>query len=205
MAATKNQQRYARERQEQKDQRREDILSAAEELFLEKGLENVSMKEIAEKAHISKMTLYRYFASRDPIAIEIAVKMLTDIHSSFQNKPIQDSGADPVVVAIIRMIDEFHQYEHAYRYLGMFDHLYAQNYPSDELAGRYKISMLGLREGMEMVDTDKIAFHIMLGNATMSFLEKLAARGRLLEKEQEVSIDDQLNEYKKVLTLLKDQ
>ena len=49
------------------DHRRMEILSAARVLFLEYGLESVSMGQIAEAAEVSRPTVYRYFSS--PMAI----------------------------------------------------------------------------------------------------------------------------------------
>lgn len=43
---------------------RRKVLDAAEELFAEKGYENVSMRKIAEKIEYSPTTIYRLFASK---------------------------------------------------------------------------------------------------------------------------------------------
>jgi TetR/AcrR family transcriptional repressor of mexJK operon len=47
--------------------KRQDILQAAAELFPVKGFANVSMMEIAEKAGVSKLTLYSHFADKDDL------------------------------------------------------------------------------------------------------------------------------------------
>ena len=74
-----NSERYRRERAHQVEERRDAIIVAATEMFLEKGLEHTSMLDIANQANISKVTLYRYFPNRDPIAFEVAVRMLKTI------------------------------------------------------------------------------------------------------------------------------
>ena len=58
---------------------RASILAFAEKLFLQKGLEKTSIVEIARAADITKVTLYCYFADREPIANEIAEQMLNKI------------------------------------------------------------------------------------------------------------------------------
>ena len=198
MAEAANMQRYAQERREQTGRRRDEILDAAQALLLARGPENVSMKEIAEAAHISKMTLYRYFPGMDPIAFEIAVRMLREIYSSIGREKKPES----IVGALITAVRQFHDHEHAYRYLGMFDHLYAQNYPSDDLAQWYKEHIDMLDRGFRVPQSKNNAFHMTLGNLTMGFLEKLAARGGLLEKEQQVPVETQLNEFIKMLEIL---
>lgn len=52
---------------EPKEKRVNDIISAAMEVFLEKGYEGTSMESIASKAGISKGGLYHHFKSKDEI------------------------------------------------------------------------------------------------------------------------------------------
>jgi len=52
---------------EQIEQRREDILSAALQLFVEKGFENVSLNDIAREVGLAKSNIYSYFESREHI------------------------------------------------------------------------------------------------------------------------------------------
>ncbi len=47
------------------------ILAAASELFFDKGFQAVSVDEIVIQAGISKMTLYRYFISKDQLVMEV--------------------------------------------------------------------------------------------------------------------------------------
>jgi TetR/AcrR family transcriptional regulator len=67
-----------RERKErEKEQRREDILSASEKLFLSKGLNGTTMDEIAKECELSKGTLYLYFQSKEQMYLTITHKALT--------------------------------------------------------------------------------------------------------------------------------
>lgn len=47
------------------------LIQKAKELFMELGYKAVSMEEIAEAAGISKMTIYKYFPSKEKLFIEI--------------------------------------------------------------------------------------------------------------------------------------
>ncbi len=46
------------------------ILEAATELLLERGLESVSMDEVAERAGVSKATIYRWWPSKETLALD---------------------------------------------------------------------------------------------------------------------------------------
>jgi AcrR family transcriptional regulator len=54
-------------KEREKQRRREEILDAAENVFFSKGIEKSTMDDIAEKAELSKGTLYIYFKSKEDI------------------------------------------------------------------------------------------------------------------------------------------
>ncbi|MCI0531530.1 MAG: TetR/AcrR family transcriptional regulator [candidate division Zixibacteria bacterium] len=61
----------AERKEREKIQRKEDILDAAEKVFFEKGLGLATMDEIAEKAELSKGTLYLYYKSKEDLYMAI--------------------------------------------------------------------------------------------------------------------------------------
>ena len=60
-------------REREKLQRRNTILEAARHLFFEKGY-RTTMDEIAERAELSKGTLYLYFKSKDELYVSVIVE-----------------------------------------------------------------------------------------------------------------------------------
>lgn len=56
-----------------KEQKRDSILKAAQEIFLTEGYVQTSMDNIAAKAQVTKQTVYRYFPSKE-ILFEATVK-----------------------------------------------------------------------------------------------------------------------------------
>lgn len=61
-------------RQREKQQRVNLIMDAALEVFAEKGLRNATMDDIAEKAELSKGTLYLYFKSKEHMFFAIDLR-----------------------------------------------------------------------------------------------------------------------------------
>jgi len=55
--------------------RRDAIIAAAEELFLTKGFQNVTMEEIAKKAEFTRPTLYAYFKNKTELYVVIFTKI----------------------------------------------------------------------------------------------------------------------------------
>ena len=60
-------------------QKRETILSISKELFKRRGIEEISMDEIAAEAHVSKVTIYKYFGSKETLVTEVVDVVLCAI------------------------------------------------------------------------------------------------------------------------------
>ncbi len=58
-------------RNREKEQRKKTIIHVAEELILEKGLDAITMDDIAERSELSKGTLYLYFRSKNDLVYAI--------------------------------------------------------------------------------------------------------------------------------------
>lgn len=64
--------------------RRSEILSAAIPLFAEKGYENTTIDDIAEKAEFGKGTIYNYFGSKEDIYWGILEEIFQSYYESIQ-------------------------------------------------------------------------------------------------------------------------
>ena len=63
----------AENRKEKKDGRIQSIIECSFGLFSENGIENISMNDIAAEAKIGVASLYRYFQTKEELAIEVAI------------------------------------------------------------------------------------------------------------------------------------
>ena len=64
----------AERKEREKQQRRNDIVDAAEKIFFTRGFENSTMEEVAAEAELSKGTIYLYFKSRDDLQFAIFMR-----------------------------------------------------------------------------------------------------------------------------------
>lgn len=69
MTPTEN---YIKEIENIKEQRVERLLASSFELFSQKGIDNISMIDIAKKAEIGVASIYRYFETKEEVAIQTA-------------------------------------------------------------------------------------------------------------------------------------
>ena len=72
---------------------REAIKKAAFELMAEKGLDKVSMREIAEKVHVTKPVLYYYFKNKEDLCDSIIADHEKQFCKQLQN--VQNSAKGP--------------------------------------------------------------------------------------------------------------
>jgi AcrR family transcriptional regulator len=199
----------------QVDAQRTNILAAAELRFLRNGLEHTTMADIAEQAGVTRMTLYRYFRDRDTIAFEIAGRMLERITSVEVAGSAEEGEGEAHLLVRLKdharaMVRGFDELRDAYRYLGMFDHVYADRYPTEELAAWYKRHIEGLRlrgipEGLVDREIPHAKHVLMAMNTIMSFLQRLAARGELMADEQGLPMQDQLDLFDEMIGMYFDR
>lgn len=65
-------------RQQRTQAKRENILRVARTLFMARGVQQVSVDEIAEAAKVSKVTLYKYFGSKDELYAEVVNQFMQE-------------------------------------------------------------------------------------------------------------------------------
>jgi AcrR family transcriptional regulator len=75
--------------------KREAIVKAAEDLFAEKGISETSITEIASKANVSRVTLFKYFGDKEALAREILRKWIEQMLANYDavinsDLPFQD-------------------------------------------------------------------------------------------------------------------
>ena len=87
----------AERREREKEQRRNDIIDAAEKIFFSKGMETATMDEIADEAELSKGTLYLYFKSKEELFHAICQRggaILLELFNKYTQKG--SSGLDKI-------------------------------------------------------------------------------------------------------------
>src|SRR5512145_1680732 len=79
--------------EEEQSRRRKEIFHASVHLFLSKGFNETSMREIAKAAGIGKSTLYDYFPSKDDILLSFVEDELQTLTEKMKEIAGQKVGA----------------------------------------------------------------------------------------------------------------
>ena len=72
-------------KEREKEQRRNEIIDAAEKVFFDKGVDNATMDAVAEIAELSKGTLYLYFKNKEDLHFAICMRGLTILKQELEN------------------------------------------------------------------------------------------------------------------------
>ena len=78
----------AKRRKKEKEQRRNLIIDAAQELFFSKQYEEITIETIAKKAKLAKGTIYLYFDSKEALYSAVALRGLRILNSMFKKAVI---------------------------------------------------------------------------------------------------------------------
>jgi AcrR family transcriptional regulator len=82
---------------------RDRISAVTQELYLEKGIEGVSMRKVAERVGVSAPAIYRHFQNKDELLSEIVVQGLKILEGYLQ--PAMEAGTP--FERLMRMIDGY--------------------------------------------------------------------------------------------------
>lgn len=188
----------------QAEELRARILDAAEKLFLERGIEATSMADIAAWLGISRVTVYRYFANRDEIAVEIHLRMLEKINAV---PPVNDHlpALDRYREGVKLILRSYSSLRDAYRYIGMFDAIYLDKAPDHAVTqwtrAQLMKGVLGERAaGGQLPQHQAYGYRLeIILNAFTWFLEKLALRGEITWSDPALPLEKHLDFFEKII------
>jgi AcrR family transcriptional regulator len=83
-------------RERKKQQTRDALASAAFDLFVRKGIEATTVDEIADEVMVSPRTFFRYFASKEDVALEAIDQQYSAVFEAFEARPPDE----PVLTAL---------------------------------------------------------------------------------------------------------
>lgn len=90
-------------RQQQRETKRNAVLSAAAQLFNERGFHATSLDDIAARLNVSKPTLYYYVKNKDQILIECVRKGLQMMHEGIEETRSAGGKAIDQLMACMRI------------------------------------------------------------------------------------------------------
>jgi TetR/AcrR family transcriptional regulator len=105
----------------EKEQRRTDIINAAEKLFFSKGYENVSLKDIAQEVKFSRPTIYLYFENKEELFFAIVLRGIRILNKMIKDEVKKSKTGFKKLAAFRKAYynfsEEYSDYQQSYNYL----------------------------------------------------------------------------------------
>jgi AcrR family transcriptional regulator len=79
------------------EERKHQIMNAAEEVFTQKGLDDARMDDIADETGLSKGTLYLYFKSKDDLIIAILDRIFQSVFTQLDARKSENLSATEAI------------------------------------------------------------------------------------------------------------
>jgi AcrR family transcriptional regulator len=186
--------RWQQELAQQRSSRRAEILRAARELFLERDLPGVTMKDVQQRAGISRVTLYKYFRSIHELAFAIQTEVLRELSDEAEAAATGASGRERLRNYLTAGVRKALAEPHLVRFTALFDHYYRNAYPDPQLQEEYRRfigSLRGLRSRVEdgvadgslRSDIEAGQLVHLLAHAHLGMLQRILVRAEILRQE----------------------
>ncbi|MDY6915111.1 MAG: TetR/AcrR family transcriptional regulator [Candidatus Cloacimonadota bacterium] len=108
-------------KERERKQREQTILSAAEDIFLSKGYDHSTMEDIAQKAELSKGTLYLYFQNKNELCMAITINCLKVLQNKINNIFQQKINGIQKFLLLPKVYQDF-QKNHSRYFKGLLTH-----------------------------------------------------------------------------------
>lgn len=111
-------------KEREKEQKKMLILESAEELILEKGLDHLNMDEVAERAEVSKGSLYHYFKNKTDLVLGICNKATVMLSKQISDVLTKDMpGIEMVYTIGATFLNFVRSHPEFFRSMRFFDNL----------------------------------------------------------------------------------
>ena len=97
------------------------IVDVATSLFLSEGIDNVTIKEIAEAADVGEMTIYRYFGKKQNIVAEAVLSLQEIVSNDYFALKEAKTGYEKLKVFYSSYLEVFKNKPEYFRFIREFD------------------------------------------------------------------------------------
>lgn len=184
----------------QKERRMMEAVMAARELFLENKIETVKMTDIAQRAQLGVASLYRYFETKEAIAIEVAILLWQEIKGCYMPELLSDkflakSGIEQVKGILDIYPDMLANHREFLLFVSDFDSFCLKEKIAQDKLQRYEEVIQDFRkpylaaikkgkaDGTVEVRQEPEILYLTVNHTMMALLEKLA-KGEILSSDR---------------------
>jgi AcrR family transcriptional regulator len=191
---------------------REKILETSESLFIEKGIDQVTIAEIASESRLTRATIYKYFPSRKEIAFEIYKTIVSSWHGPAlaQLSSQVGTGFQRIENFLISFRDYMMHSRREVSFVSEFNYLYGRQWEASQilqaLGSLQDVREIivdcvrrGIKDGSMRSDLDPQLTMAAIFNLNSSLIDRLGEMGkRKLQSEFGLPADQIISEIYRI-------
>lgn len=178
------------------------VVDVATNLFLSKGIENVTIKDIAEAADVGEMTIYRYFGKKQTIIAEAVLSLQDIVASDYFKLNEAKTGFEKLKAFYFSYLDIFEDKPEYFRFIREFD--LAMMGENEETLKEYEKQIetfkekfiesyeLGLKDKtVKEIDNIQL-FYFTSTHSLIELCKKLSFKKGVLEQDKKIKKFDEI-------------
>jgi len=198
----------AERKEREKQQRKLEIINAAEKVFFSKGYNNATMDDVANVVELSKGTLYLYFKSKDELLKVIVQKAITKLNELFLEHISKEENGICKIRAVGEAFIRFYYEFNDYYIIMMYDHSHSGSEidPCTICEEINKLKLVnhtimveviknGIKDGSIRKGIDPQKTSLLLWAESMGVLQLVSLEGDMLKKSFDMKGDDLISYF----------
>ena len=191
-------------REREKEQRRNDIIDAAERVFFSKGISAATMDDVAEEAELSKGTLYLYFPGKEALYLAIHLRGLSILLNMFEEAiHTAGTGLDKIGAIGMAYYDYFKKYPNYFNALIYYESRDIEDHDQEdsiahqcETVGKGVIGLIvsclqeGIEDGSIRSEIEPLKTAITLWGQSLGLIQLISVKGDLLSDQFQLNADE---------------
>ncbi len=177
----------------------ESVLNSIKDIMLIKGLDTLTISDIAKEIQIGEATIYRYFGSRLNLVIHVGISLWSDIYKELSKREKKSTGYQSVAYFFNYFIEGFESQKQAFAFLDQFDSLMIKEKANKEDLviydqKLYDIKMIfddlflqGINDQTIKDDIDRDTYYYTTTHMILGICKKLSLSGHILPSDDIVS------------------
>ena len=164
--------------------KRENILQKSRDLFIDLGIEQTSMKMIADYSEITRRSLYNYYESKDTIAADVQILNLDELHFfKVWGDVVFNKSLSTLLSLFPEIVEQaLGEFRKHYLMINRFDSYFNQGYPSDRYVQfMQKMSSEQLSVDIGKMDISKYGNEYLQGNLLLAYVQRIVLRSQNLK------------------------
>ena len=180
-----------------KDLKKNFLVETATQLFLERGIEAVTIEDIAKAADVGEMTVYRYFGKKQAIVFESVMKLQQEVLVDYFKLDEGKTGFEKLSIFYYSYLNVLTDRPDYFRFIREFDLLMLKE--NDKDLRRYEDGLayfkkayfdayeLGLKDKSVRAVSDLELFYFTSTHALIELCKKLSYDKGILPQDEKIN------------------